>query len=340
MLTLNNFRTLLLSSLISTALFACSGDDNAQNQTAPAKPATISKSNAGDYSAALAKTTTKLDTNPNGTGTTDAVTTVPSVAGDAISGIASEIGTKIAADAASGTVPSSITVDLASILNNALPACTAEGASNLTSSLNVDNISVSNGISYNVSGSIDFNNFCMANNGTVSEIYLNGSILISGNQDNIDIKFDSFTIAANGQIASPGCSFSFTSDGGVTTDCNDIANSTLRIEDLAANIDVDGIHLASDANGNITVSIDGSVETADGFVNVSTPTPLALCDNGAFSAGEVIISGSDNTQASINFSDANCTFKAQWCFAEPDSGLDPVCTPFDYGAAPAATPGL
>jgi len=339
MLTLNKFRTLFISTLVSTALFACTSSDDSQNQTPPAKPVTLSKSNAGEYSAALAKSTAKIDKQPANTtgttpGTTDTITGVPATTGEAVAGIGTGIGDAITEATLNGS--KSASVDLTPILTTSLPACTAEDASKVSGSLSVDNIALGVGDvpSYNINGSIDFNQYCISSDSVVSGIYLNGSILISGNQDGININFDNFTVKANGQIADPSCSFSFSLGGGSTTDCNDIANSTFSIEDLVENIGVDGITVTQNADGSIDVSVGGTVKTKDGYANVSTETPLKMCDGGGFYAGKLIISGSDETQISVDFTDAgdppSCS-EATWCIADPAGG-EPTCGIIAYRA--------
>lgn len=339
MLALNKFRTLFLTTLISSALFACSSDDSQQSQTAAPQPATLSKSNAGEYSAALAKSTAEIDKQPANTtgttpGTTDAITAIPATTGEAVSGIGTGISDGLTAAIMNGS--NNATVSLTPILTSALPACTPEDAANLSGSLSVDNIALGVGDvpSYDINGSIDFKQYCISSDSIVSGIYLNGSILISGNQDTIDINFDGLTVSANGQIADPSCSFSFSLSGGATTDCNDIANTTFSIEDLIAKFGVDGIIVTQNADGSISVSVDGTVKTKDGYANVSTETPLQMCDGGGFSAGKLIISGSNNTQVSVDFTDLGdpptCS-QATWCIADPAGG-EPTCDTFVYRA--------
>jgi len=315
--------TIFLSILVTT-FFACTNSDDPK-QNPPAKPAQLSADNAGNFSMALAETSSKIDANANGTGTTDNITTVPTLTGEAVSGIGAGIASAITNGGGS--------VDLTALFDTNLPGCAADEASKITGSITVDNVDA-NVPSYDISGSINFNNYCYASGGAVGNIYLNGSILISGNQDTIDINFDGLSITANGQTANSSCSFSVNFVEGVstTTDCGDIANSTISVEDIVAHLGLDGITVTKNPDGSFSVSIAGNLDTPEGFVNVSTEIPLLLCNGGGFSEGKVLISGDNNTQVSVDFTDPNCS-QATWCIADPAGG-EPTCDTIVYGVQP------
>lgn len=297
----------LLISLALGGLVACSGGDDSSVPPPPAD--TIDNTNIQSYSQSIANNVFLTNTSSASTSSsyTSQLATAYTKIGDAIA----------TQNIPPGNYSQSITNELVQVYDQLLTICN----SNNSSASHVSgfmSLAYHSSVDFSFSGTVSFNQLCF-DDGQANQITLNGGVSFSGNQDSITVDFNNFAFTANGQSNIIDCSVSL-SGSGTTTTCGDITNAVINYTNNADNSLLSGITVSSDANGSY-VNISGSINTANGYLNINTDTPLKICGNGSggFESGLLLLNGSNSTQATLDFTDPSCS-TATWCISDGNGG--------------------
>jgi len=310
----------LIVSLLSLSLtlIACSGDDN-QDASPAAVADTVDVNNVQSYSQAVANNLFLIDISATNT-TTDYT--------NELSNRFAQIGDAFAtANISPGYYGNTdITQQLVQVYDRYFSMCTSNhsAASHVSGQMSLN---FNSSFSYSFSGSTSYNNLCLigANNVFVT---LNGKVSFSGNQDTIKVNFNNFSVAVSEQTSIVNCSISLNATGITSNTCSDIANAKFAFKNSNDNSLLNNISVSSDQNGTY-LNIDGTIKTGDGFLTVTSDIPLKICSSGigGFEDGLIIMSGSNGSQASLDFNYADCS-TAQWCVSDGAGGQ--ICDVVTY----------
>jgi len=214
----------------------------------------------------------------------------------------------------------------------------AQIATAITNTLNVCASSVDNLVSgqlsiqgFNFSVSITHNNLCVTNNAG-TDITLNGNITFSGTIANVTtlssprLNINNLLVSGGGQEQKFNCSVNFDSQlNMLSEDCSDAANTDFN--GFAVSL-LQGVTVTPNSDGSSNISINGTLTIdSSSYIKISTTTPLTTCSGDGFSVGTLVLSGSNNSSASLDFTDPACS-SATWCTSDGIGGE--TCNTFTY----------
>ena len=298
----------LLIPLALGGLVACSGGND--NSVPPPPADTIDNTNIQSYSQSIANNIFLADTSSTSTSSsyTNQLANAYTQMGDAIA--ASQ-------NIPPGTYNQNITQDLVQVYDQSFNICNTNNtaASHVSGIMSITYVS---SVNFSFSGTVNFNQLCF-DDGQGNQLIMNGGISFSGDQNGITVDFNNFGFTINGQTNVANCSVSVSSSG-TSSSCGDITNSVINYSNNSDNSLLSGITVTSDANGSY-VNIDGSINTANGYLNIITDTPLKICSNGSggFESGLLVLNGSNSSQATLDFTDPSCS-TATWCISDSNGG--------------------
>lgn len=308
-------RTALLLITLA-ALAACASDDN--DNSAPA-PAAITVNNVESFSQSVANSVQTV--NPQSSGNAANFSSQLLAIAPALTSLN---GINITSSSGTVDISNSLQTQFSTLFTN----CNTDGtAGHVSGTLTYNYVSPTN---YSFSGSIQFNQLCLQLTATNQNANLDGLITFSGDQNGFKFSMVNLKIESNGQVVTANCSIN-QSGSTVTSDCDALNNSTLTGISNTDSASVSGITVIDNQDGTFSLSINGRIDTPNGFLNISTETPLHICSGGGFQAGKLLLTGSDNTQATLDFTDTNCS-SAEWCMSDGNGGQ--TCNTIVYNSTP------
>jgi len=294
--------------LLILGVAACSSDDDKNDSKSPAPADTLTVTNTQNYSQVMANTLLLADP-----------TLVSTAAGygSEISAAYNYLGIWFA-QLPPGTYNNlDISGTLSSLYdsNTATTVCNSGGAKTHVSG----SISVTyNGpTSYSYSGSINFNNLCL-NNAATGNVYINGGLTFSGDQAALNANLNNLTVNIHDQENIFDCTISVGANNYFNSTCEDFANANISLNNSSDQASLSGISFSADVSGT-SITIDGRLNSSVGYINVTTTTPLLLCGGGGFQSGLLTFSGSNNSSATLDFTDETCS-TATWCTSDGNGG--------------------